>query len=129
MDTQAELHMRRAGHRKPRPRRGWLYTSVGALLALLGLIEASMPAGVPRRFVETVVVVALFAAMAAWVRINRAALDMARDPRPWPLDVIVPVVVVPAGRPQRALSRPTPRSAGPEVSLALSRARHVQRPR
>jgi hypothetical protein len=88
-----------------------------------------MPAGVPRRIVETAVAVALFAAMAAWVRINRAALDMARDPHPWPLDVIVPVVVVPAGRPQRALSRPTPRSAGPEVSLALSRARHVQRSR
>jgi hypothetical protein len=129
MDTRAELHMRRAGHRKPRPRWGWLYTIVGALLALLGLIEASMPTGVPRRIVETAVVVALFGAMAAWVRINRAALDMARDARPWPLDVIVPVVVVPAGHPQRALSRPTPRSAGPEVSLALSRARHVQQSR
>jgi hypothetical protein len=92
-------------HRTRRePKWGWLYAVIGVLVALFGLVETVVPAGAPRRILEILVVLALIAAMALWVRVNRTALDGARERRVWPVQVLVPVVVVPAGRPQH-LSR------------------------
>ena len=70
---------------------------IGVLAALLGLVEIGVPEGAPRRILQTLVVLAIVVVMALWVRANRAALDVARERRIWPADVLVPVVVVPVG--------------------------------
>src|SRR4030095_7246395 len=100
MNTHMAHQSSRTGPSRPAPRWGWLYTVIGVLIALLGLVEVSVPEGAPRRVIQTFVVLAIFLVMTMWVRGNRATLNMARERRIWPVDVLVPVVVVPAsGRP------------------------------
>lgn len=61
----------------PRPRWGRLYAAASLGLALLATAEV-VPAGAgPRLVVRCVIGLATFAAMAAWTRANRVALDLA----------------------------------------------------
>ena len=69
---------------------------IGVLAAFLGLVEIGVPEGASRRILQTLVVLAIAAVMALWVRANRAALNVTRERHIWPVDVLVPVVVVPA---------------------------------
>ena len=66
----------------PRPRWGVLYALAGAMLALLGTVEAFVPAGGWRRLLEIGILVIAFGAIHVWVRANRRQLDLAgaRDP-------------------------------------------------
>jgi protein-S-isoprenylcysteine O-methyltransferase Ste14 len=94
MNTHAAHSRSRAVHGRPAPRWRWLYTVIGVLAALLGLVEVGVPEGAPRRILQTLVVLAIVVVMALWVRANRAALNVARERHIWPVDVLVPAVVV-----------------------------------
>ena len=87
-----------ARNRSAKPRWGWLYAMVTPLLGALGLVEAGMAAGPARQIVELVLTLVIFAAMALWVRLNRAAVTTAAErPRaaiPRPPTVTYPDVPV-----------------------------------
>jgi hypothetical protein len=63
-------------HPESRPRWQGLYGSVLPQLAALALVEAARPPTAVRTLVGCVIAVATFVAMAWWLRINRAALDL-----------------------------------------------------
>jgi hypothetical protein len=65
-----------------KPSWGRLYALAALMLALLGAVDAWVPAGVWRRTLEVAITVVAFAAIHLWVRGNRRALDLAgeRDP-------------------------------------------------
>ena len=58
----------------PKPAWGWLYGIVTVMCGVLGVVEIAIPDGPARRVLECVVTLALFGAMAVWVRASRVAL-------------------------------------------------------
>lgn len=63
-----------AFRKTPKPVWGWLYGIVTVMCGLLAVVEVAIPDGPARRVLECVVTLALFGAMAVWVRANRVAL-------------------------------------------------------
>ena len=91
----------------PKPRWGWLYTAVSLLIGLLGVIEHAVPPGAARQILEVAATLALFGAMALWVRLNRLGLMLASERHVAPVPPLRPISV----------SRP------PAVSTAMSSVR------
>ena len=67
--------------RNARPCWWMLYLAAGLLVGLVGLTEIFIDGEGLRRIVETVVVVAGFGLLAAWVHANRIAMDLERARR------------------------------------------------
>jgi len=71
----------------PTPRWGWLYAIVIVMGGVLTVTETTIPDGLARRLLEAILTLAMFAAMAVWVRVNRVGLtlwseDAAAGPTP-----------------------------------------------
>lgn len=69
------------------PRWGTLYVVVGVLLVVIGAVDIAVAAPMARRALEGVGILALFGAMAIWIRCNGAALALGgvRPGRRYPL--------------------------------------------
>jgi len=65
----------------PRPHWWPLYLTTLTLVVLIGLLEAYVPATVPRELFEIIVVVCAFAVMGLWLHSNRGARDLDRGRR------------------------------------------------
>jgi hypothetical protein len=65
-----------AGRAVTRPRWRVLYGVVCPPLAMLGIVEVAAPAAPVRTVLRLALVLGVVAAMAVWVRANRAALDL-----------------------------------------------------
>ena len=59
-----------------RPRWGLLYVLVAPQLAALAIVELSGPPNVARATLRYALALGVFAAMAAWIRSNRAAIEL-----------------------------------------------------
>jgi hypothetical protein len=60
-----------------RPSWWLLYAIAAVMVALVALIETSVPSDGPRVTLETAVVVTIFALMLRWVRANRGRIELA----------------------------------------------------
>lgn len=65
-----------ATRKTPKPAWVWLYGIVTVMGGLLGVIEVTIPDGPARRVLECMATLAIFGAMALWVRANRVALAL-----------------------------------------------------
>jgi hypothetical protein len=65
-----------AFRKAPKPAWGGLYGIVTVMCGLLAVVEVTIPDGLARRALECVAALAIFGAMAVWVRANRVALAM-----------------------------------------------------
>ena len=99
----------------PKPRWGTLYALAGAMLALLGTVEAFVPAGVWRRLLEVGIVVIAFGTIHVWVRANRRQLDLAGARDPGFRRIVEPPSTLPP------VARASHREAKPAVSAPLAR--------
>ncbi len=59
-----------------RPRWGWLYAATLPPLAALAVVETTTPPNVLRTVLRYALALAALAAMALWIRANRAAFDL-----------------------------------------------------
>lgn len=71
--------VRTSGSSGSRPSWCGLYVITLLGIALFGMVDVEMAAGAARTILEALAAVAVFGAMAAWVRSNRVALGLDRE--------------------------------------------------